>query len=38
VKRVTGYDIHFPFFQVEEHYLPDTDTIVEAVQETMAYE
>ena len=38
IKRVTGYDIHFPFFQVEEHYLPDTDTIVEAVQETMAYE
>ena len=38
VKRVTGYDIHFPFFQVEEHYLPDTDTIVEAVRETMAYE
>ena len=38
VKRITGYDIHFPFFQVEEHYLPDTDTIVEAVRETMAYE
>ena len=38
VKRVTGYDIHFPFSQVEEHYLPDTDTIVEAVRETMAYE
>jgi pyruvate dehydrogenase E1 component beta subunit len=38
IKRVTGYDIHFPFFQVEEHYLPDTDTITEAVQETMAYE
>ncbi|MHC5023288.1 MAG: alpha-ketoacid dehydrogenase subunit beta [Planctomycetota bacterium] len=38
VKRVTGYDIHFPFFQVEKHYLPDPDTIIEAVQETMAYE
>ena len=38
IKRVTGYDIHFPFFQVEEHYLPDPDTIVEAVRETMAYE
>ncbi len=38
VRRVTGYDIHFPFFQVEEHYLPDADTIVEAVKETLAYE
>jgi pyruvate dehydrogenase E1 component beta subunit len=38
IRRVTGYDIHFPFFQVEEHYLPDTDTIVDAVKETLAYE
>ncbi len=38
VKRVTGYDIHFPYFQVEEHYLPDAETIVEAVTETLAYE
>ncbi len=38
VKRVTGYDIHFPYFQVEEHYLPDDESIVEAVKETVAYE
>jgi pyruvate dehydrogenase E1 component beta subunit len=38
IRRVTGYDIHFPFFQVEEHYLPDVDTIVDAVKETLAYE
>ena len=38
VKRVTGYDIHFPYFQVEQHYLPDPDTIIESVKETMAYE
>ena len=38
IKRITGYDIHFPFFQVEQHYLPDPDTIIEAVKETMAYE
>lgn len=38
VKRVTGYDIHFPYFQCEQHYLPDPDTIIEAVQETMRYE
>jgi pyruvate dehydrogenase E1 component beta subunit len=35
IKRVTGYDIHFPFFQVEQHYLPDSDTILNAVKETL---
>ncbi len=35
IKRVTGYDIHFPFFQVEQHYLPDSDTIVAAAKETL---
>jgi pyruvate dehydrogenase E1 component beta subunit len=38
VKRITGYDIHFPFFQTEEHYLPDPDTIIEAVRETVAFD
>lgn len=37
IKRVTGYDIHFPFFQVEQHYLPDSDTVVEAVKQTMEW-
>ena len=38
IKRVTGYDIHFPYFQCEEHYLPDAETIIEAVRETMQYD
>ncbi len=38
IKRVTGYDIHFPYFQVERHYLPDSETIIEAVRETAAWE
>ncbi|MCH8824446.1 MAG: alpha-ketoacid dehydrogenase subunit beta [Planctomycetes bacterium] len=38
VNRVTGYDIHFPHFQVEQHYLPDPDTIIQAVKQTLAYE
>ncbi len=38
VRRVTGYDTHFPYFQVEQHYLPDPDTITEAVRETLAYD
>ena len=37
IKRVTGYDIHFPFFQVEQHYLPDGDTVVAAARETLAW-
>jgi len=38
VRRITGYDIHFPYFQCEKHYLPDSDTIVEGVLETLKYE
>ena len=38
IRRVTGYDIHFPFFQVEQHYLPDSETIVQAARETLAWE
>ncbi|MCI0365220.1 MAG: alpha-ketoacid dehydrogenase subunit beta, partial [Phycisphaerales bacterium] len=37
IRRVTGYDIHFPFFQVEQHYLPDPDTIVHAARETVEW-
>lgn len=38
VKRITGYDIHFPYFQVEQHYLPDSDTIIDGVKEVVAWE
>ncbi len=38
INRVTGYDVPFPFLQVEKYYLPDGDTIVEAVLETVGYE
>lgn len=37
VKRVTGYDIHFPYFQTERFYMPDAEAIVAAVLETVAY-
>ena len=37
IKRVTGYDIPFPFFQVEQHYLPDSDSIRAAALETLNY-
>ena len=38
MRRVTGYDTHFPYFQCEQYYLPDPDTIIEAVQATMAFD
>lgn len=37
IQRVTGYDIHFPYFQTEQHYLPDSDTVVDAVKRTMEW-
>jgi pyruvate dehydrogenase E1 component beta subunit len=37
IKRVTGYDIHFPYFQTEQHYLPDSDSIVAATRETLEW-
>ena len=38
IRRITGYDIHFPYFQCEQHYLPDSDAIVHGVLETFAWE
>ncbi|MCH2133182.1 MAG: alpha-ketoacid dehydrogenase subunit beta [Phycisphaerales bacterium] len=38
IRRLTAYDIPFPYFQTEQHFLPDADDIVEAVRETMAWE
>ena len=38
VRRLTGYDIHFPYFQSEEHFLPDLDDIVETARELMTWQ
>ena len=38
IRRLTGFDIPFPYFQTEQHFLPDADDIVEAVRETLAWE
>jgi len=37
IRRVTGYDIHFPYFQTERYYLPDVDAILAAAVETTRY-
>lgn len=35
IKRITGFDIPFPYFQVEEHFLPESEEIVKAIKETL---
>ena len=37
VKRVTGYDIIFPSFAREKHYLPNASRIARAARETLQY-
>ncbi|MBA4722698.1 MAG: alpha-ketoacid dehydrogenase subunit beta [Alcanivorax sp.] len=37
VERVTGYDCPMPYFQLEQHYLPDEERIVAAAKRTLAY-
>lgn len=37
IKRITGFDIHFPYFQVERFYMPDVETIVNGAIETINY-
>ncbi len=37
VRRVTGYDIHFPYFQVERFFMPDADAVLKAALETVQY-
>ena len=38
VKRATGYDVHFPGHQTEDHYLPDAQRAEYAIQAVMDYE
>ena len=37
VLRVTGYDIPYPASRLEEHFLPDLDRILDAVDRALAY-
>ena len=38
IKRITGFDIPFPYFQVEEHFLPESEEIVNAIKETLDWQ
>ena len=37
VLRVTGYDVPYPASRLEEHFLPDLDRVLDAVDRAMAY-
>ncbi len=38
IKRITGFDIPFPYFQVEEHFLPESEEISHAIMETLQWQ
>jgi len=37
IARVTGYDTVMPYFRLENHYLPNTQDIINSVNETMEF-
>lgn len=37
VRRVTGYDVHVPYFSMEQHYLPNAVRVGRAVHEIIEY-
>ena len=37
IKRVSGYDIRFPLYKLEDQYLPDPNRVVLAAREAMSY-
>lgn len=37
VARVASYDVPYPFFAMEQDYLPSVDKVMQAVRETMTY-
>ena len=37
VLRVTGYDVPYPPSRLEEHFLPDLDRVLDAVDRSMGY-
>ncbi len=37
INRVTGYDTVMPYYRLEQHYLPNTQDIIESAQQTLAF-
>ncbi len=38
IRRITGFDVQFPYFARERAFLPNTDRITHAVREVLAFE
>ncbi|MCP1146204.1 alpha-ketoacid dehydrogenase subunit beta [Lysinibacillus endophyticus] len=37
IQRVTGADVHVPFFALEDHYLPTPDRVMEAIEKAIYF-
>jgi pyruvate dehydrogenase E1 component beta subunit len=37
VRRVTGYDVPYPYWSLEDRYIPDTDRVVRALEEVLRF-
>ena len=37
VVRVTGYDVPYPYWQLEDWYMPSVERVVDAVQRVLAF-
>lgn len=37
VRRVTGFDVPYPYWSLEDHYVPDVDRVSAAVREVMRF-
>jgi pyruvate dehydrogenase E1 component beta subunit len=37
IRRVTGFDVQFPYFARERAYLPNADRIAHAAREVLAF-
>jgi pyruvate/2-oxoglutarate/acetoin dehydrogenase E1 component len=37
VIRVTGYDVPYPYWQIEDAYMPSVDRVVAAVRKTLQF-
>jgi pyruvate dehydrogenase E1 component beta subunit len=37
VRRVTGYDVPYPYWSLEDRYIPDADRVVRALEEVLGF-
>jgi pyruvate dehydrogenase E1 component beta subunit len=37
IERVTGFDVPFPLYQLEDYYLPETERIADAIRRTVTF-